>query len=524
MSKVQVADLSAYSVMDASPECVKIINSQGTVEYINRAGLDLIEVPTVDIVVGASVFDFIPLEYQDSWKSNHAVVCSGKPMVWQYEVVGQKGTRRYLETYATPLVLSTGECVQFALTKDITQYKIAERSAKEKEAKLELISEQRFKTLANTIPNMAWMAHANGDVYWYNDRWMEYSGLTMEEMTGWGWSKLHHPDHIDRLTEFVKEAWLKNEPFEVTHPMRGKDGLYKWFLSRATPILDKQGNILEWIGTLTDIDEQKNSAELLEQQVKIRTSELDESNKSLQKSNEQLAQFAHVASHDLKEPLRKVRLYLSRINDELGTNANDNVPAYLSKIEEATLRMTNLIEGILRLSTVNNEEHSKSQVNLNKTLEGVLADLEMVILQKQAMVVIKNELPTIEGSATLFHQLLYNLIGNALKFSKNGNSPAIEISSSVMEIAEVDEQHLLAGHAYIRLCFKDNGIGFDQKYADKIFENYTRLHKTSEYEGTGLGLALCKRIVERHHGKITAESRLGEGALFTVMLPVAFES
>jgi signal transduction histidine kinase len=251
-------------------------------------------------------------------------------------------------------------------------------------------------------------------------------------------------------------------------------------------------------------------AEQLEQAVRRRTQELRKLNHSLETSNEDLQQFAHVASHDLKEPVRKIRTFTGRLLDEYAGHLPHEALVFLQKIMQATIRMGTMIEGVLTYSILNSNEHPMEQIDLNEIFAQTESDLELVI-QESGAEIRREDLPTIEGGRVLIYQLFYNLVNNALKFSRNVDKPLIVIGSRVTEGA---------GKRIAELTIKDNGIGFDAAQADRIFEAFARLNSKDKFEGTGLGLALCKKIAERHHGSIAATGVKGEGAVFVVRLPL----
>ncbi len=230
----------------------------------------------------------------------------------------------------------------------------------------------------------------------------------------------------------------------------------------------------------------------------------------LARSNEDLQQFAHVASHDLKEPLRKIGMFSNILNSELAEDFSEKGRIYLHKIELAAGRMSKMIEGVLAYSTVAVNEPVFEMVDLNKIMEGVENDLELIIIQKDAKINY-DALPRVSGVALQLHQVFYNLINNALKFSKVDVPPRIDITSGI----ESNE----AGKKEVHIIISDNGIGFDTAYTDRMFGVFFRLNSKDKYEGTGLGLALCRKIITRHRGRIYAEGKEGEGAIFHIYLP-----
>ncbi len=244
---------------------------------------------------------------------------------------------------------------------------------------------------------------------------------------------------------------------------------------------------------------------LLESMVRERTAEL-------QRSNEDLLQFAHVASHDLKEPVRKIRIFEKRLLDEYASMLPDKAQSYINKVMTATDRMLAVVDGILSYSSISAADQPFKPIDLNGIIQGIESDLELVIQRKQAIIQ-SDRLPVIEGAPILIHQLFYNIIQNALKFSREGQRPVISITAHTT--TQADNQ------PYLEISVADNGIGFDEMHATKIFDTFARLNPASDYEGTGLGLALCKKIVERHHGTITARGYKNKGASFIIRLPLS---
>jgi light-regulated signal transduction histidine kinase (bacteriophytochrome) len=251
--------------------------------------------------------------------------------------------------------------------------------------------------------------------------------------------------------------------------------------------------------------------EIIESTEKLRTA-----NQELKRKNYELEQFAYVASHDLQEPLRKIRVF----SELLGNNLNDKdlSKLYFTKIQSSAQRMSVLIKDVLDYSRLSQTDEHYADVNLDQVLDNVLSDFELLIEQRQAKVR-RTKLPVLYCVPMQMNQLFSNLVSNALKFSSA--EPVIDISCEVLTKVEQKEfLHFDPQQKYIRLTFEDNGIGFDQKYSDQIFTIFHRLNSKSEFSGTGIGLALCKKIVENHKGHIYATGNLNKGAAFHVILPL----
>ncbi|HEX8227160.1 MAG TPA: ATP-binding protein [Candidatus Saccharimonadales bacterium] len=251
--------------------------------------------------------------------------------------------------------------------------------------------------------------------------------------------------------------------------------------------------------------------EELERRVEIRTAELEETNLNLQRSNQELQDFAYVASHDLQEPLRKIQAFGNLLETEYAAQLGEGKD-YLSRMRNAAARMSALIEDILSFSRVTTKGRNFTPVNLRTVTQEVISDLEVRIDDTKATINI-GDLPTIQADAMQMRQLLQNLIANALKFRRDGVNPVITVRAGT-ESKPGDKMK------YCRLEIEDNGLGFDEKYLDRIFAVFQRLHNRETYEGTGIGLAVCRKIVERHGGSITATSKLGKGSTFIISLPI----
>jgi PAS domain S-box-containing protein len=405
-----------------------------------------------------------------------------------------------------------------AVNKDVTAQRKAAQLLKE--------SETRFRVLTNTIPQIVWVSSAEGHMEYLNEQWYKITGQTVNEALE-NRIEMMHPGDVQVMSEKWQKALRDGKSFYAEYRLKNKiTGNYRWFFCNIQPLKNDEGKVLKWIGASTDIQHFKDISVVLEQQVQERTIELEKLNKTLQdkaeelrRSNEDLQQFAHVASHDLKEPLRKIKTYGSRLVDEYGDILPAKAKSYLDKMESAATRMNSMIDGVLGYSMLSATEQVIEKVDLNELLENIQSDLEILIQQKQAVFEYE-ALPEIEGSPILLYQLFYNLINNSLKFSIAGVQPRISISSSDYTVSQVmGHSTLKPGIPYKRITVADNGIGFEREYAEKIFKTFTRLNARDKYEGTGLGLSLCKKIVQRHSGTIDADGKLNEGSVFTIVLP-----
>jgi PAS domain S-box-containing protein len=385
-------------------------------------------------------------------------------------------------------------------------------------------SEARFRQLADSMPQLVWSADPDGRVNYYNERRRELDGISSRSENDWQWAPVVHPDDLDATETAWQEAVASGRPYEIEHRARTVSGQYRWHLSRGVPVLGDDGEISQWYGSATDIHEQKEvqrklrerEAELrdlsrsLEHRVEDRTEELSRANQMLESRNQELQEFAYVASHDLKEPLRKIRTFAGLLEEEHGNSLPEEARMYVDRMQNAAERMMSLINDLLSLSRVSTQLTPFELVHIDELAHEAWTDLP--VQPDWQLDVRLADIPPIEADEVRMRQLVHNLISNAIKYRSEDRPLRLRITAS--------RQHEGTPHEAVTFTFLDNGIGFDPRYAERIFGAFQRLHGRDQYEGTGMGLAICRRIVDRHNGTITADSRPGEGAVFTVTLPV----
>ncbi len=379
-------------------------------------------------------------------------------------------------------------------------------------------SEKRFRLLADSMPQQIWTADIEGNLYYFNQSVFDYSGLTAEQINKDGWIQIVHPDDRDRNIKEWMYAISTGKDFLIEHRFRRYDGKYRWQLSRAVPQKDETGKVQMWVGTSTDIQEQKTFAIELESQVQERTKELAENNIELEKMNNELQSFAYISSHDLQEPLRKIQTFSTQIMEKEAQNLSDKGKDKFQRMQNAAQRMQTLINDLLTYSRTNTEERKFEKTDLTKIIEEIKEDLKEELQQKQATLE-AGEICEVNIIPFQFRQLMFNLVSNSLKFSNNNHSPHIKIKTEISKGANLNNEKLVKEMSYCHISVSDNGIGFEQQYNEKIFEVFQRLHGKHQYSGTGIGLAIVKKIVENHHGIITAKGELDKGATFNIYIP-----
>jgi PAS domain S-box-containing protein len=367
-------------------------------------------------------------------------------------------------------------------------------------------SEERFRNLADHMSQLAWMTDEHGWIVWYNRRWFEYTGTTLEEMQGWGWQAVHHPDHVDRVVQRIRHCFATGEVWEDTFPLRGQDGQYRWFLSRAIPIRDQEsGRILRWFGTNTDITERQQAEQerqqLLEQEQAARA--------EAERANRIKDEFLAILSHELRSPLNPIlgwaKLLQTRQFDSTKT------AEALATIERNAKLQTQLIDDLLDVAKILRGKLSMNvaPVDLVFVIEAALDTVRPAAVAKDIFLhPVLTQIGRVSGDAARLQQIIWNLLSNAIKFTPVGGRVEIRLERD-------------GNQAKITVC--DSGKGINPDFLPHIFESFRQedASTTRQYGGLGLGLAIVRHLVEAHGGTICADSPgEGQGATFIVQLPL----
>jgi PAS domain S-box-containing protein len=435
------------------------------------------------------------------------------------------GETRWIKSVGQYQYNDKGEAVTLTgISIDITDAKMSEERLR--------ASESNFRQLSHLMPEKVSQADSKGNVVYYNQSWLDYSGMSYEQLKDWGWSNIMHPDEIDELTRRWTHSVKTGDDFEMEFRILHKSGQYRWHLSKASAIKDEAENIKNWVSITIDIEPQKRFALELELQVQNRTAQLVQLNENLKESkeillqknseqeklNKELESFNYISSHDLQEPLRQIQNFSSRISDVEQANLSDKGKTYFIKINNAANRMQTLIADLLAYSRAKTGERKFEKTNLNEIVEEVREELKEIIDEKHATFEVA-EMCDALVIPFQFRQLMHNIIGNALKFSKPNTPPHIIIKNEHINYNHANNINLIPEKEYCHITISDNGIGFEPQFKDRIFEVFQRLHNKQEIDGTGIGLAIVKKIVENHNGIITATSELNEGATFDIYIP-----
>ena len=364
-------------------------------------------------------------------------------------------------------------------------------------------NEQRFRTLANSIPQLAWQADSKGWIFWYNQRWYEYTGTTSEAMKGWGWTKVHHPDHVDRVVKKLSASWVSGEPWEDTFPLRSVKGEWRWFLSRAMPVKDDEGNVLSWFGTNTDITWSREVQQKLE--VAKDAAEAADRAKS---------EFLTNMSHEIRTPLGAIIGFAEELREgDLDLKTHQQ---YADAIIRNGFQLEQIINDILDLAKVEARrlDVDRQPVTIQSLFEDITGTFEVQATKKAVRLIceMSSDVPEIVHSDPYrLRQILVNIVGNAVKFTEQG------------EVRILVETSIKDGRNFLDISVCDTGRGMSKVEQTDLFAPFTQADAsiTRRYGGTGLGLALSRELAELLGGSVELiQSTVGKGSTFKIVIPV----
>jgi PAS domain S-box-containing protein len=507
-------------IIDLAMDAIITIDSDQRIVTFNGAAEEMFRCPAAE-AIGSSLERFIPHRYRTA-HHNHVLefAQSGKKTRRASERHGMvMALRADGEEFSIEASLSTvetgGKMLFTAIVRDITERKRAEDALRE--------SEEKFQTLANNMSQFAWMADAEGRIFWYNQRWLDYTGTTIEEMQGWGWKKVHHPDHVDRIVMRIQHSWDSGQPWEDTFQLRGRDGTYRWFLSRAVPIRDADGRVVRWFGTNTDVTELRDvqeslrnakdalakSNQSLEAKVQESIANLTESRAIIERQEKlaSLGVFAAGIAHEVRNPLTaiKVRLFTLKSSHKPGSSEHEDLEVIRHEID----RLEHLVHEFLQFARPAEPELQTMPVEsllrdvhdlLQSDLAGKSVDLKLELMAKEPVRVDPNKMK----------QVLINFVQNGAE--------SMEAGGTITLRSRLDKQVLNGRHVTVVVMdVADTGKGIPPEVQKRLFDPFF----TTKEEGTGLGLPIAARIIGKHGGAIQYQTHPNRGTTFSIVLPLA---
>jgi PAS domain S-box-containing protein len=420
-----------------------------------------------------------------------AAMTTQEPFRAEYRLVQKDGSVRWIDARGRCLFDAAGLPAHFpGVAVDITDRKASEHAAQEAAA--------RFRVMADTMGQKIYTTDAAGDVDYYNRAWSEFTGLPLEDLVGTGWRKVVHPEDDAETVRRWSEAVTQGQPFEMELRLRRGDGAYRWHLTRTHPVNGVNGEIIRWIGSTTDVDDQRRSREQLERMVEERT-------ENLKASVAELEAFSYSISHDMRAPLRSMLGFSEILQEEYGPQLDEQANRFLQRIRTASARMDHLIQDVLSFSRVSRGDlpmESTDPLSLIRELIESYPNLRA----SEVGVLLPPEMPRVLANSAALTQCVSNLLSNAVKFVAPGVKPVVRISTQL-------------ANGRVRIWFKDNGIGIKEEDFNRIFEIFQRVDRS--HEGTGIGLAIVKKAAERMGGSVGVDSKPGQGASFWLDLQAA---
>ncbi|MDB5196847.1 MAG: domain S-box-containing protein [Flaviaesturariibacter sp.] len=517
-NSVEYKDEPAYSALfgnegwlkdlfEGLNDLIHIVGYDGTILYVNPAWTSTLQYQLEEIQAH-SLYEFIYPEDQASYMAYREKVIREEPhkegIVFRMrtksgEMISVEGTISVRKDANGKPLYTRG------IFRDVTARLKAEASVKERE--------QNLQQLLVNAPDSVIVIDRENKVTFWNPMSEKLFGWTADEVVGQPLSGFIIPPQHRRAHDEGMKRYLATDVPHVLNTTVNLTALNKegkeFYISLTVSKTIQKGDVA-FVAFIRDITEQRQ-AEI----------ELERKSKELERSNTNLEEFAHAASHDLKEPIRKVQTFASRLKETLAGKMNDTEKNYFNRLETAAQRMGLLVDDLLEYSHVSQGEEHMEEIDLNKKLRIVQEDLEVAIEEKKAQIIIE-PLPVVRGHRRQLQQLFQNLLSNALKYTRPGVIPQISVTAT--EVKGSDTGLSLPADckekAYHCIAVADNGIGFEQSNADRIFKMFQRLHGKAEYSGTGVGLSIVRKVVENHNGYITADGIPGEGATFRVYLPV----
>jgi PAS domain S-box-containing protein len=493
------------AVIESSDDAIVTKTLDGIVTSWNR-GAELLFGYRADEIVGHSITLLMLPEDRDEFDAIMLRLRRGE-RIDHFETRRRRKDGRIIDISLTisPVRNTVGRLIAASsIKRDITEQRRLDALLR--------ASEARFRVMADAMPQLVWTSDSEGHSTYCNRRWHEYAGIAPEtEFTSEHWRTLIHPDDAERVTATWREAIRLGQEFTLEYRLRRlPDGLYRRHLGRAVHVSDAEGHFVLWVGTATDIDDQKRAEDVLRSLAEALEERVSDRTRTLQDAVAELNAFTHTVSHDLRAPLRGMQGFAEALGEDHGDALGVEGLAQVARIVASAQHMDALISDLLELSQISQQDLHRGPINLSHVARAVLTDLRRSIEERgvQVDIEIPPDAPSVLGQGTTVFQVLHNLVANAIKFVPPERAPHVRIRSEERE-------------PFVRVWVEDNGIGIAREYHESIFGIFVRLHRSEDFPGTGVGLAIVLKAVQRMGGHVGVESTPGLGSRFWFELPKA---
>jgi PAS domain S-box-containing protein len=471
-------------VTNAAPVSIAHCDAQGRYKFVNRSYAERFGLKPTDCV-GKRIPEVLGAEAYDAVQEIVESALSGQSGDFEVEIPYRDIGKRFIHGAYVPEFGVCGDVVGFVVAiTDISERRRIEEALRD--------SEWQLRTLADTVPQLVWISEADGNVFWYNQRWYDYTGTTAEEMTGWGWQSVPDPQILPKVLEQWRSSLETGKPFEMELPLRGAAGLFRWFLTRVNPLLDSQGRIVRWFGTCTDIEESRRARQVAEESSRLKD------------------EFLATVSHELRTPLTAIVGWTSLLE---GKQLDEETASRAIQIVDRNARsLTELIENLLE---VTRGQTGKIRLNL-RTIElasVIQAAVDAVLPAVQAkqirlQTVLDPKAGPVTGDPERLQQIVWNLLTNSIKFTPEGGHVQVTLRRM---------------RSHVEITVSDTGRGISPEFLPFVFDRFRQADASSTraHGGLGLGLSIVRHLTELHGGTVSAYSPGEEqGSTFVVRLPL----
>jgi PAS domain S-box-containing protein len=495
------------TLIDKSADAVQLVTPEGKILYSSDSTKNVLGYAPEEFA-DKGVTPFLHPDDRDYFFKhfNDLIAHPNKQIVMQYRAKHKDGSWAWIETVGVNRLQTPNIHALVGNFRNITKQKEAEDRLRD--------SEERFRALAENIPNLAWMADGSGVIYWYNNRWYEYTGTTEAQMLGKGWRSVHDPRFLPKVLRKWKRSIKTGQSFEMVFPMRGADGIFRPFLTRAVPLASEKGMITQWVGTSTDISEQlqKERAVARSEELEKIADQLAKQQKELLELNQAKDEFISIASHQLRTPATGVKQYLGMLLEGYAEPLADQQRSFMERAYESNERELEIINDLLQVAQVD-----AGKIHIKKSKTDFVALLRSILDEQSEKFASRNQAVSFDPPAPKLYaaadrnrmrMVLDNLVDNASKYTLPDKKITIKVS--------------VYRKTKLRIDVCDQGVGIEAKDCAKIFDKFVRVDNplSTTIGGSGLGLYLVKRIVDLHDGTIQVSSKPSEGSRFTVLLPL----